>query len=88
VVLDIDALVEQVADRVAELLADRLPAPASSPWLTAEEAADRLRCKPKRIYDLVREDKLPVHRDGARLLFRRDELDEYVLDQRPIGVAR
>lgn len=84
-VLDLDALVEQVAGRVAELLADRLPAPAASPWLNVEEAAERLRCKPKRIYDLVREDKLPVHREGTRLLFRCDELDEYVLNQQPIG---
>lgn len=81
VVLDLDALVESVAVRVAELLADRLsPAPADSPWLSVEEAAEYLRCKPKRIYDLVSQHRLPAHRDGNRLLFRREELDDYVFD--------
>jgi len=85
-VLDLDALVEQVAGRVAELLAERLATPAAtSPWLTADEAAEYLRCGRRRIYDLVREEKLEAHGDGARLLFRHEELDEYVLNHQPIG---
>jgi hypothetical protein len=87
-VIDLDELVERVAVRVAELLADRLPAtPAQSPWLNVDEAAAYLRCAPKRIHELASErrrrpdePRLPVHRDGKRLIFRRDELDEYVLD--------
>ena len=75
----VDDLIERVAGRVAELLADRLPpAPADSPWLDVDGAAAYLRCKPKRIYDLVSQHRLPAHRDGNRLLFRREELDEYV----------
>jgi excisionase family DNA binding protein len=74
-------LVERVAVRVAESLADRLtPAPDVSPWLNVDEAAEWLRCKPKRIYDLVSQHRLQAHHDGSRLLFRRDELDAYVLE--------
>jgi len=78
----VDELVERVAARVAELLAGQLPAPAAgSPWLTVAEAAEYLRCKPKRVYDLASQHRLPAHRDGSRLLFRRDELDAYVLEE-------
>lgn len=77
--LVLENAIERVAVRVAELLADRLPGPApASPWLNVQEAAEYLRCTPKRIYDLTGQSRLPVHRDGSRLLFRRDELDEYV----------
>src|SRR5438105_2749573 len=77
-----DDLAERVAGRVADLLAGRLPAPADvSPWLTPAEAADYLRCKPKRVYDLVSQRRLPAHRDGSRLLLRRDELDTYLLTE-------
>jgi excisionase family DNA binding protein len=74
-----DELLEAVAGRVAELLAPLLMAPAASPWLDVSEAAEYLRCRPKRVYDLVSQRRIPAHRDGGRLLFRRDELDDYVL---------
>ena len=75
-----DDLVERVAGRVAEMLADRLAVPApGSPWLNVEEAGEYLRCRPKRIYDLVSQRRIPAHRDGSRLLFRRDELDVYIM---------
>jgi excisionase family DNA binding protein len=80
-VLDLDELVERVAVRVAELLVDRMPAPAdSSPWLNVEEAAEYMRCKPKRVYDLVSQRRLRAHRDGSRLLLHRDDLDAYLLE--------
>lgn len=76
----VDQLVERVAGRVAELVAEQLRPPAAppSPWLNVDEAAEYLRCAPKRIYDLVSQGRLPAHRDGKRLLFRREELDEYL----------
>lgn len=74
-----DELLERIAVRVAELLAPVLAAPAASPWLTVGEAAEYLRCKPKRVYDLVSQRRISAHRDGSRLLFSRDELDGYVL---------
>lgn len=77
--IDLEPLLEQIAQRVAELVAERQAPDVSSPWLNADEAADYLRCSRKRIHDLVSQHRIPAHRDGTRLLFRRDELDEYLL---------
>jgi excisionase family DNA binding protein len=75
----VDDIAERVALRVAELLAGQLAPADRSPWLDVGEAAEYLRCKPKRIYDLVSQRRIPVHRDGSRVLFRREELDAYLL---------
>ncbi|MDP9417215.1 MAG: helix-turn-helix domain-containing protein [Actinomycetota bacterium] len=73
---------EQALDQLAELLAPRLAeriAPATtSPWLDVDEAAAYLRCSRQRIYDLRHAGDLTPHRDGRRLLFRRDDLDAYL----------
>ena len=70
-----DELVDAIADRVLELLEAR--GDIDRP-MTVDEAADYLRCKPQRIYDLVHVDQLVPLRDGRRLLFRRRELDGYL----------
>ena len=75
-----DELLDALADRVAARVlaaADR-SAPAGSTWLDVTDAAEYLRCKPKRLYDLCSQRRVPVHREGSRLLFRRDELDEWI----------
>lgn len=70
-------VVEAVARRVAQLVT---PAERSDrePWIDVQQAADHLACKPHRIYDLVRQRKVHFRKDGARLLFRRSDLDRYV----------
>jgi excisionase family DNA binding protein len=74
------ALAPAIAEQVAALLSEPSgDAPRSgSPWLTATEAADYLRAKPKRIYDLVSQSRLPGHKDGSRLLLHVDDLDAYL----------
>jgi excisionase family DNA binding protein len=75
----LDRLAPALAERVAELLAERFGGTVEqSPWLTVGEAAEYLRCKSKRIYDLVSQSRLPGHKDGSRLLLNRAELDAYV----------
>ncbi len=75
-----DDLIEQIAERIANKLSDTLSQPTSqTPWLTPETAALHLGCRKRRIYDLVSDDRIPVHREGNRLLFRRDELDRWIL---------
>lgn len=70
---------EAIAQRAAELLAERLPAGPTSPYLTPAEAAEYLRCTSKqRIYDLVHQGALVPRRDGTRLLLHRDTLDAYL----------
>ena len=51
---------------------------ARSPWLTAPEAAAYLACPESRIRKLTMTGELPCHRDGRRVLYRREELDAYV----------
>lgn len=72
-------LVELVAERAAELLAERQATTAKqTPYLTVEEAADYLRCKPKRVYDLCSQRRIPFAKDGSRTLLRRGDLDAYL----------
>jgi excisionase family DNA binding protein len=67
-------LVELIAGRVAELVAERLP-DRPEPWLDADAAAEYLAAPRSRVYELVERGRLCPHRDGRRLLFRRADLD-------------
>ena len=77
-IVNVDELLNDLAARIAA----QIPAPAAnpepSPWLDADGAAARIGCGKRRIYDLAGANRIPVHREGARLLFHRDELDEWI----------
>ena len=50
-----------------------------SPWLTAEEAYKYLRLPSRKaLYERVSRGLVPHHRDGGRLLFDRNEMDEAI----------
>jgi excisionase family DNA binding protein len=49
-----------------------------SPWLTADETADYLRCPVSRVRKLTMTGELPHEHDGRRVLYHRDRLDEFV----------
>jgi hypothetical protein len=68
-------LVETIARRAAELVADQV---AVEPWLDTKGAAEHLSCTTARIHDLVALGKLTPRRDSRRLLFKREDLDSYV----------
>lgn len=72
-----DQALEEIARRVAALL----PAPAVDPLYSVAEAAEYLRCKRQRIYDLHAQGRVSACRDGARLLFRKSVLDAFVEGQ-------
>jgi excisionase family DNA binding protein len=57
-------------------LGERPPSP--SPWMTAKQCAEYIGAGVGRIYDLSHVDAIPVHRDGSRLLFHRDEIDRWI----------
>jgi excisionase family DNA binding protein len=66
---------------LAAILARRLPAPTRpdpSPYLTVAEAAAYLRASRQRVYDLLSSRRLSRHKDGARVLISRAELDAYL----------
>jgi excisionase family DNA binding protein len=69
---ELDQLVDLLAERVAARLGTR------SPWLSADEAAGYLACPVSRIRRLTMTGDLPVHRDGRRVLYRREELDDFI----------
>jgi hypothetical protein len=77
--------VEAVAQRAADLLADRMAAPVE-PWIGVDDAAAHLACSTHRVYRLVaqarnrrtpHDRRIPHHHEGQRLLFRRSELDAW-----------
>jgi len=72
-----EALVEAVAQRVADLLAER-SAPEPEPWIGVEQAAEHLACPRSRVYALSSAGRIPHRKDGSRLLFRRSELDDWL----------
>jgi excisionase family DNA binding protein len=67
------ALIETLTLRVSEFLAQSQD--PQDPYMTVPEAADCLRCKPKRIYDLTSQGRLPYLKEGSRKLIRRSDLD-------------
>lgn len=75
-----DELVERIARRAAELLAEQPSAPVEDGWLRgAERIAAYLDCPRSRIYALASARRIPVHRDGSALIARRSELDQWLL---------
>jgi excisionase family DNA binding protein len=71
-----DEMVEQIAQRAADLVLDRPADPDG--YLDVADAAAFLACKPSRLYALKSAGRIPFHKDGSRLLFDRRELREYV----------
>ena len=72
-----EEMVERIARRAAELLAER-ESPSDGGYLDVAGAALFLACPKSRIYALVSAGRLPHHHDGSRLLFDPVELREYV----------
>ncbi|MGN6371998.1 MAG: helix-turn-helix domain-containing protein [Solirubrobacteraceae bacterium] len=71
-----DEQVAEIALRAAALIPSSEP--NVSPWLNVTDAAERLRCRKDRIYDLIALGKLHPRRDGRRVLLHRDDLDAYI----------
>ena len=71
----LDALAESLAPRLATRLTG---AAERDPWIDVAEAAKYLACPKSRIYALVSARRIPHQKDGSRVLFRRDELDDWI----------
>jgi excisionase family DNA binding protein len=79
-----DELVTAIAEKVVELLDERaaLAGQEPEPWIDAEQAAAFLGKPKSRLYDLAAEDAIPHGRDGRSVLFRRSDLDAYLVAHR------
>jgi excisionase family DNA binding protein len=75
----LDELVQRVADEL-EVRGAARRADESRRWLTIPEAAEYLRCKPQRVYNLRSAGRLSRYGDGGRALVDRRELDRLVED--------
>ena len=76
-------LSEADLDALADLLTPRLAARSQAAhepesWLTVQQAADYLACRPQRIYNLISQRRLRHVKDGTRVLFRRQWLDDHL----------
>lgn len=77
-----DELLERVAERAAELLAERTAPASGDRWLRGADAIARYIAAPRsRVYALATTDppRIPVHRDGSALIARTRELDAWLL---------
>jgi excisionase family DNA binding protein len=72
---DLDRLRALLA--VAEVEQPMAPKP-TSPWLTAAEAASRMRCPLSRVRKLTMTRELPHERDGRRVLYHRGAVDDFI----------
>lgn len=87
-----DGFLDEVKERAAELVAqgvlEQRRKQPPSPWRTVDEAAEYLRCKPQRIYNLVFEEAFPIAKDGKRTLIHQAVLDAYLAGEDAFEVAR
>ena len=76
----VDGLDDVALAHLAERLQPYLPEPETDAdgYLDVDGAASFLACPKSRVYALVSAGRLPVHRDGSRLLFDRQELRAWV----------
>ena len=68
-------LIDGLADAVALRLGLAAMQAQRSPWLTTEEAAERLRCGPERVKKLRAAGELRYYREGRRCLHRIEDID-------------
>lgn len=73
-----DQLLDEIAQRAAALVNADARAGQPDPWLNVVDAASYLACRPQRIYNLVSQRRLRHVKDGSRVLFRRQWLDDHL----------
>ena len=72
--IDLDPVLDELADRIARRLADTLTPGESSPWMRMDEAIEYTRVPEGTFRKWVAEGRIPSH-GGRRKLFHRAELD-------------
>jgi len=72
-----ETFVDEVAQRVGQILRDELR-PSAEGYMTAKEAAAYLRLSPNSLDALIRDEDLPFRRVGRKRLFRASEIDAWL----------
>jgi excisionase family DNA binding protein len=73
-----DTEIEAIERRIEQRLREQLEIQPSSAWMSVDKAAAHLDWPKKRLYNLVAAKEIPHRKHGNRLLFRRDELDQWL----------
>jgi excisionase family DNA binding protein len=79
-----EELLDAVAKRAAQIVLEQTSEPDE--WLTSDQAAQYLKCGRRRIFNLVSDGRIPVHREGVRLMFLKSELDAWIKSGRAMTV--
>ncbi len=75
-----EELIEQIAERAAELIGERAERKEADGWLRgADKIAAYIDAPRSRVYALVSARRIPVHHDGSALIARRSELDRWLV---------
>ena len=69
-----DSLIEAIARRAAEIVLEQNGQQNDSPWMTRKQAAKYVGLPASRF---EKDRTIPCHRDGRRVLYRKDELDAH-----------
>jgi len=83
----LEMLLDALADRIAERLQQRPNTPgaeetANSPWMNVDSAAGYLDWPRQRLYKLTAQGGIPHYKHDGRLLFHRQELDQWLTGHR------
>jgi excisionase family DNA binding protein len=80
-----DDVLDAIAGRAAAIVLEALGGERGDdrPYLSVAEAADLLRAKRGRVYDLLSSGRLTRFKDGSRVLVSRAEVEGYLRGERP-----
>ena len=86
----LELLLDALADRIADRLQQRHHVPdagetANSPWMSVDSAAAYLDWPRQRLYKLTAQGAVPHYKQDGRLLFHRQELDQWLAGHRHAG---
>ena len=79
-------LLDMLADQIAARLTNRQPPrdeeEGATPWMNADTAAGYLDWPKQRLYKLTAQGSIPHYKHDGRLLFHRQELDQWLTGHR------
>jgi excisionase family DNA binding protein len=80
---ELDTLLDHVAERIARRLLELQslqppPTVDGSPWMSIDTAAAYLDLPKQRLYKLTAQGAIPHYKQDGRLLFNRQELDQWM----------
>ena len=73
-----DAIVEAIAQRAAEIVLEQSSTPVSDGFMNVEQAAEFTGLKASSIYKLTSLRRIPHKKVGAKLIFDRAEIKDWV----------